>query len=215
MAEEKYRREHPDRVPMHTYARVMIVLSVMQIVFSVSLHIMDTVDQVLLFIVGIAALVGGVLAAFMWDSARAFRNIVRGVLVGAPLLVIGLGAFSAIYASVYNPDSSPFYNWELYGSIAAQFTQLVLVFGMPALVGAASFGARTDRVILSVAAIVHAALVAFITYYMAGDMGAIDFAMDHAIVKLGYVLYAVVFAVLTFVPALGNDPDHTIVKHKA
>ncbi len=212
MAEEKYRRERPDRPRMQTYARVMIVLSVVQIVLSVSLHIMGMVDQFLLMIVGTAALVGAVAAAFMWSSSRAFRNIVRGVLIGAPLLVIAFGVFSAIYASVYNPDSSPLYNWELYGSLAAQFTQLVLVFGMPALVAAASFGARTDRVFLSVSAILHAALAAFITYYMAGDMGAIDFTMDHPIAKLVYVAYTVVFAGLTFIPALGNDPDHTIRK---
>lgn len=210
MAEEKFRREHPDRPRMHTYARVLLILSVVQIVLSMTLHIMGLVDEMLLILVGVAGLVGGVLAAFMWPSSRAFRNIVRGVLIGAPLIVIGLGAFSAIYASVYNPDSSPLYNWELYGSLATQFTQLVLVFGLPALVAAASFGARTDRVVLSVAAIVHAACVAFITYYMAGDMGAIDFTMDHAVVKAVYVLYTVVFAGLTFVPALGNDPDHTI-----
>lgn len=212
MAEEKFRRERSDRVPMQTFARVMIVLAVVQIVFSMSLHIMQTVDQLLLIMVGVAALVSGVFAAFMWTGSRAFRNVVRGVLIGAPLIVIALGVFSAIYASVYNPDSSPFYNWELYGSIAVQFTQIVLVFGLPALVAAASFGARTDRVFLSVAAILNAACVAFITYYMAGDMGAIDFTMDHAIVKAVYVLYAVVFAGLTFVPALGNDPDHTIKK---
>lgn len=210
MAEEKFRHEHPDHPRMHTYARVLLILSVVQIVLSMTLHIMGLVDEMLLILVGVAGLVGGVLAAFMWPSSRTFRNIVRGVLIGAPLIVIGLGVFSAIYASVYNPDSSPLYNWELYGSLATQFTQLVLVFGLPALVAAASFGARTDRVVLSVAAIVHAACVAFITYYMAGDMGAIDFTMDHAVVKAVYVLYTVVFAGLTFVPALGNDPDHTI-----
>lgn len=210
MAEEKYRREHRDRATMPGFARAMIVLSVVQIVFSMSLHIMEYTDQMLWIVIGVVALVGAVMAAFMWDGSRAFRGVVRGFLIGAPLVVIGLGAFSAIYASVYNPDSDPFYNWELYGSIAAQFTQLVLVFMLPTLVAAASYGARTDRVILSAAAILNAAAVAFIAYYVAGDMGMIDFTMDHPIAKLIYVLFAVVFAGLTFVPAIGNDPDHTI-----
>ena len=156
MAEEKYRHENPDRPKMHTYARVMLVLSVVQILFSTSLHIMGMVDQMLLILVGIVALVCGVLAAFMWPGSRAFRNVVRGVLVGAPLIVMAFGAFSAIYATIYNPDSAPLYNWELYGSLATQFTQLVLVFLMPALVAAASYGARTDRVFLNAAAVLHA-----------------------------------------------------------
>ena len=212
MAEEKFRREHPDRPRMQTFARAMIILSIVQIAFSTLLHIKDTVDSLLLVLVGIAGLVGGVTAAFLWPSARVFRNIIRGVVIGVPLLVMALGAGSAIYASVYNPDSSPLYNWELYGSLSTQFTQLMLVFGLPSLVSAASFGAKSDRVFLSVAAILHAACVAFITYYMAGGMGSIDFAIDLPAVKLLYVVLAVVFAGLTFVPALGNDPDHTIVK---
>ncbi len=212
MADEKFRRERKDRAPMQTYARVMLIVSIVQIVFSCALHIMDTVDQLLLFMVGVAGLVGGVTAAFLWPHSRAFRNAVRIVVLGVPLLVMALGAFSAIYASVYNPDSSPLYNWELYGSLSAQFTQLMLVFGLPALVSAASFGAKSDRVFLNVASILHAACVAFITYYMAGDMGSLDFTIDLPAVKLVYVVLAVVFAGLTFVPALGNDPDHTIVK---
>lgn len=212
MADEKFRRERADRAPMQKYARAMLIVSIVQIVFSCALHIMDTVDQLLLILVGIAGLVGGVTAAFLWPSSRAFRNLVRGVVLGVPLLVMVLGVFSAIYASVYNPDSSPLYNWELYGSLAAQFTQLMLVFGLPALVAAASFGAKSDRVFLNIASIVHAACVAFITYYMAGDMGSLDFTIDLPVAKLLYVVLAFVFAGLTFVPALGNDPDHTIVK---
>ena len=213
MAEEKFRRERADRAPMQTYARVMLIVSIVQIVFSCALHVMDTVDRVLLIMVGIAGLVGGVTAAFMWPHSRAFRNVVRTVVLGVPLLVAALGSFSAIYASVYNPDSSPLYNWELYGSLAVQFTQLMLVFGLPTLVAAASFGAKSDRVFLNAAAILHAACVAFITYYMAGSMGSLDFTIDSPVVKAVYVVLAVVFAGLTFVPALGNDPDHTIVKN--
>lgn len=212
MAEEKFRRERADRAPMPKFARAMLIVSIVQIVFSCALHVVDTVDQLLLFMVGVAGLVGGVTAAFLWPHSRAFRNVVRGIVLGVPLLVMALGAFSAIYASVYNPDSSPLYNWELYGSLSAQFTQLMLVFGLPALVAAASFGAKSDRVFLNVAAIVHAACVVFITYYMAGSMASIDFTIDLPVVKLLYVVLAVAFAGLTFVPALGNDPDHTIVK---
>ncbi len=212
MSEEKYRKEHRDRAPMPGFARAMIVLSVVQIVFSMGLHILEYTDQLLVVMLGIAALVIAVMAAFMWNGSRTFRNVVRGALIGVPSIVIALGAFSAIYASVYNPDSDPFYNWELYGSIAAQFTQLVLVLMLPALVAAASYGARTDRAILSVSAIVNVGLVAFITYYVAGDMGMIDFVMDNPIIKLVYVLLTAVFAALTFIRAIGNDPDHTICK---
>lgn len=197
---------------MPGFARAMIVLAVVQIVFSMGLHILEYTDQLLVIMLGIAALVCAVMAAFMWDASRAFRNVVRGALIAVPSIVIAFGAFSAIYASVYNPDSDPFYNWELYGSIAAQFTQLVLVLMLPALAAAASYGARTDRVLLSVAAIINAALTGFIAFYVAGDMGMIDFMIDNPLVKLVYVMFTVAFAVLTFVPAIGNDPDHRIHK---
>ena len=197
---------------MQTFARAMLIVSIVQIVFACALHIMATVDQLLLILVGIAGLVGGVTAAFLWPSSRAFRNLVRGVVLGVPFLVMALGAGSAIDASVYNPDSSALYNWELYGSLSVQFTQLMLVFGLPSLVAAASFGAKSDRAFLNVASILHAACVAFISYYMAGSMGSLDFTIDLPVAKLLYVALSVVFAGLTFVPALGNDPDHTIVK---
>ncbi len=209
MAEEKFRHEHPERPRMHTYARVLLILSVVQIVLSLGLHILAHTHQMLIMIVGVAALVSGVLAVFMWPDSRAFRNIVRGVLIGTPLVAIALGVFCIIAEKVYNPASTFLSNLSLYGSLAAWLTQIALVFGIPALVAAASFGARVDRVFLNIIAILNAVCVIFITYCASAVLG-FDFTMDHAVVKAVYVLYTVVFAGLTFVPALGNDPDHTI-----
>ena len=214
MAEEKFRREHPDRAPMHTYGRVMMVLSVVQIAFGMLLYIGngEVISRMLLFCVAVPSLALAVLAAFMWPNSLAFRNAVRVILFGLPLVVMGFGAFSAINASSYKPDSSPLYNWEMYGSIAVQFTQLILVFGLPVLVAAASFGAGIDRVLLTVAAAINAACEAFIVFYMTDVMSVLDLTVDHTVIRIVYVALAVVFTVMSLVPALGNDSDHTIRK---
>ncbi|MBE6764235.1 MAG: hypothetical protein E7553_07845 [Ruminococcaceae bacterium] len=214
MAEEKFRRERRDRAPMHTYGRVMMVMSIVQIALGMLLYIgnPEVISRVLLFCVAVPALALAVLAAFMWPNSLAFRNTVRVVLFGVPLLVMGAGVFSAISASVYNPDSSPLYNWEMYGSIAVQFTQLIFVFALPALVSAASFGAGIDRVLLTVAAVIVTACNAFIVFYMTDVMGVLDLTVDHLVIRIVYVAVALVFAGMTLVPALGNDPDHTICK---
>ena len=214
MATEKYRRERPDRPEMPLYARVMLIFSVAQIVLASFLHMGNTanISLALLLIVAIPSLVLAVMAYFKWDSSRVLRGVTRTVLVGVPLLILGFGIYSALYATAYNPDSSAVNNWELYGSIALQFAQVVLIFELPALVAAASFGAIADRIILTASALLHTAAATFVTYYMAGSLNMVTFASDSPFVKLMYVAVMLVFTLMTVAPALGNDPDHTIRK---
>ncbi len=214
MAQEKYKKERRDKANMPGFARAMVVLSVVLIVFAMALHIPVYADQTLIVIVGVVALVAALIAAFAWDASRAFRSIVRGLLIAVPLAVIGFGVFCAIAESVYNPASDALENWILYGSLAAQFAHVVLVFMLPALVAAASFGARLDRVLLSVMAIVNALLTVFLTYYVSGVRGHFDFRMENPIIHLVYVLFAFAFAALTFVPAIGTAEDHRLTVKK-
>ncbi len=217
MEQEKIRKERKDKAAMPTFARVMIVLAVLQILFGMSLHIGDSVETLMLVFVGTAALVLSIVTAFAWDTMPAFRKIVRGILIVVPLAVLGLGVFSAIYAHSYNPASDMGYNLLMYGTLAGMFTQLIVVFMQPVFVCAASFGARIDRVVLCVSAVLNALLLAFFMFYSSPQLRIPEFAEiveDFPLVRIGYVAFAVVYAVLTFVPAIGNDVDHRLPELK-
>lgn len=198
---------------MPTFARVMIVLAVLQILFGMSLHISDSVETLLLVAVGTVALVLSIVTALAWDTMPAFRKVVRSVLIIVPLAVLGLGVFSALYAYSYNPDSDMGYNLLMYGTLAGMFTQLILVFMQPVFVSAASFGARIDRVVMCVSAWINALLLGFFMFYSSPQLRIPEFAEiveDFPLVRIGYVAFAVVYAALTFVPAIGNDVDHRL-----
>ncbi|MBQ3094275.1 MAG: hypothetical protein IJC52_03795 [Clostridia bacterium] len=206
-------KERPDRRPMPGFARGMLVFSVIILVFAIGLHIKNTIDWPLLMTFGVCGLVGAVLAAFGWDAMPALRRVVRVVLVVASVLLIGVGTFSVIYASSYNPDSDLLGNIGLYGLLVALFLQALIVFSLPLWVAAASFGAKIDRVLLCVHAWLNAGLTALFMFYAVPN-GLLYMTEEWPVIQFVYTLFTVAFAILTFVPAISSDSKHSLTAPK-
>ena len=220
MAQEKYRRENPDRAPMSVYARVMIVLSAVQILFSLIMYMgnEEMISRTLLLCVSVPLTFLAIFSAFVWDELRPLRVTIRTILAVITLALIGLGSFCAIYETILSPEATAGYFWGLYGTIMAQLMHVLLVFAMPQLIVAATFGAMIDRIILWVASLLTVGCAVFMTYVAAGAAQTIDFSVEYPAAQLVYVIFSAVVAVMACLPPLCNNPDRRIKyekKHRA
>jgi len=222
MKNGKYRKIRADQTPMPVFARLMLVLSVVLVAFSMAMHIMASIQQAAILVVGAAAVTAALAAIFAWNKYAALRHIVRGVLIALPLGFIVIAVVLWQIAITQNPDAPVGFNALFSFALALSHWQAINVMFIPALVAAASYGGVFDRVLLNVYALYNAGLTAFFVYVSSSQVGApvlaviVSSAEDtvsvpDAVLRFVYVAASLVFAGLTFVTAIGKDPAHSLI----
>lgn len=214
MADEKIRKVRADRPPMPVFARLMLGLGVAQIVFSLVMHIWVSVASPVIFAAGTVALVSAAITVMSWHKTAAWRHTVRAASIAVPLIFVTIAVVLWGMAVSGNPEADFGYNFLFSFSLAMSFWQVINVLLLPTLTAAASFGGLFDRILLHVLSLFNALLVTFFVYVTASQVGCPVFLVEQPIVQLVYVLFTFVFAGLTFVPSLYNDPDHTLIARR-
>lgn len=212
MASEKIRKERSDAASVPTYAWVMLGLSAALIVFAVVMHIAQSVVQPVIVVAAVVAVVGTAIVLFNWNKSAVFRHVVRGVTIALPLVFVGIAVTLWAVALSLNSQADIGFNGLSSFAMSMSHWQLLNVLLLPVWIAAASFGGLFDRVLLHTMAVLNAGLVTFFVYVSAPQVLVPVLATESNLWQFVYVAASFVFAALTFVPALYNNPERRLVK---
>lgn len=210
---QKFRRERKDFPSMPIYTIVMLVISVLQILLLVYTYLNESLGEIFWVPAGIAAIVLAVVAGFTWHNTPLVRRVVRIALIAAPTLMGGVGLVTGILGSMNEPEEAA-YNFTLFSSLGLLWVQLIVVFMIPVLLTAASFGARFDRILLIVFSAVNTAITPYFVYYTSSTVNVPNLYLEEPMPLLVVMLISAVFTILVCFPAIASNPERRIVIEK-
>ena len=208
MSEEKpvrqVRKERSDGQKLPPFAVAVLVLSIIQLLAAVIIHISAYAQPLLLAVLGTATLFLTIAAAMVWNQVKAFRVVLRVIVCMMLAGILALGVISVVYETTVG-TAQVSYAVSLYASLVLAYFQMLLVFLLPVSVVAASFGGTLDRWVMRVGCLLNCACVLyFVLYGFASSplLMAFDLYTDAPLMLYIYAGLTVVATALTFVPAL-------------
>ena len=170
------------------------------IVFALFMHLLESWSLVALAVLAVIGIAMVFLSAFLWDKIPAFRRFVRGAIIVVPSAVIVFAIACIIEGVIVDEYTTLAYEIGTFGTLALQFAQAFLVLLLPAMVTAAAFGYRFDRILLLIASFINlAAVVYFMMSAIPNGYMYVDEKTSGA--QMLYMLYTAVTTLLCIMVA--------------
>ncbi len=163
--------------------KLAIGAAIVQVIAAIGAFLSKTFDGaalIMLFaLVGIAALVATGVA---WGQANGLRRALRIAFVALPSAVALIGVVCAVSTALFDlsvthpmnlsmsaPDSLFSYTLGFDMAVTLSYAQMIVLFLFPAMVLAASFGERCDRLTLYILSVAHLAVMVLNVFVFSQD----------------------------------------------